>query len=292
MVAEARAKDGRSPVNEQTLISLQHSGLSQSSLWTAGAEDLEGIASIGGFALVDRTPESLPSPADVVEVNLVVAPSARGRGVGRALAGAVLDAFPGVRMQAWSHGNHPGAGALAASLGFDRVRDLWLMRREAQADLPPAQIPEHVVLRTFRPDGDAEAFLALNAAAFADHPEQGSMDREDLERRMAEAWFDPGGFFVAEREGSDPAELLGFHWTRVHDGRPSYGEVYVVGVSPAAQGTGLGKALTLVGLRHLRDRGVPEVVLFVDSDNAPAVALYQRLGFTHAPEDTGVMYAR
>jgi mycothiol synthase len=76
----------------------------------------------------------------------------------------------------------------------------------------------------------------------------------------------------------------------VHDDR--VGEVYVVGISPQAQGRGLGKALTLTGLHHLRDRGMREVILYVEADNAPAIAVYSGLGFTHADEDTDVQYAR
>ena len=165
--------------------------------------------------------------------------------------------------------------------------------------LPPVTPAEGVVVRTFRRGQDEEAFLAINAEAFADHPEQGSMSRADLEQRMAEPWFDPEGLFLAEpadapaneaNEFIDSPSLLGFHWTKVHDDR--VGEVYVVGISPQAQGRGLGKALTLTGLHHLRDRGVREVILYVEADNAPAIAVYSGLGFTHADEDTDVQYAR
>ena len=38
--------------------------------------------------------------------------------------------------------------------------------------------------------------------------------------------------------------------------------------------------------------GLDEVLLYVESDNAPAVQLYERLGFTHAASDTHVMYER
>jgi mycothiol synthase len=78
----------------------------------------------------------------------------------------------------------------------------------------------------------------------------------------------------------------------VHDETPAFGEVYVVGVSPRAQGGGLGKRLTLTGLHHLAGLGLDEVILYVEADNAPAVAVYERLGFGHAPEDTHVQYAR
>ena len=197
-------------------------------------------------------------------------------------------------LTAWSHGNHPGAARLAAALGFDRVRDLWVMRRPLSPShpLPPVEPAGGIDVRAFRPGQDEEAFLALNAEAFAGHPEQGAMTRADLDERMAEPWFDPAGFFVAEdadaphgetAEAVESPSLLGFHWTKVHrDEDPPVGEVYVVGISPAAQGRGLGKLLTLTGLHHLRDQGLAEVLLYVEADNAPAIAVYSGLGFTHA----------
>jgi mycothiol synthase len=277
VTAEASAADGRSPLNEAALLSLRHEGLTASSLWVAGLPGEE----ISGFALADAA----------LEVNLVVAPSARGERIGHDLATEVLDAFPDADISAWSHGNHPAAAALAKSLGFDRVRDLWVMRRSLVEPLPDVVAPAASVVRTFEQGRDEEAFLTVNAAAFAHHPEQGRMTRADLEQRMAEDWFDASGFFVAVA-ADDEQRMLGFHWTKVHAGDPSYGEVYVVGVSPDAQGMGLGKVLTLTGLHHLRSLGLGEVILYVESDNAAAVAVYEGLGFTHADADTDVMYRR
>ena len=330
-VATAAAEaDGVEPLDEAALLELRHHGLADGALWVAGSAEPGGrdgqsagsaaepggpAAGVDGFAWVHGD-----------AVDLVVAPAARGRGVGAALAGAVAAALPGVELTAWSHGNHPAAARLAERLGWERVRDLWVMRRPL-TDLPPlddaAQVARGagLAVRPFRPGQDEEAFLALNAEAFAGHPEQGRMTREDLERRMAEPWFDAAGFFVAERAGESDAEsgaaaaggaavgggerpaggapeggpggaggLLGFHWTKVHDADPPVGEVYVVGVSPGAQGTGLGRLLTLTGLHHLAGLKLVEVLLYVESDNAAGVATYSGLGFTHAPEDTHVMY--
>lgn len=207
---------------------------------------------------------------------LAVHPELRRRGLGGRLAEAVLaELAPAKAVDCWAHGGHPGAARLAERFGGVLVRELRQMRRPAGQEVPEPVLPEGVELRTFRPGEDERAWLALNALAFAHHPEQGAWTEADLADRLAEPWFDPAGFFLAVRDG----EPVGFHWTKVHpDG---LGEVYVVGVAPGEQGSGLGRALTAAGLRHLiRDRGVPAVLLYVDADNPAAVRVYERLGFT------------
>ena len=305
-LAAATATDGSSPLDEAALLSLRHSGLANSALWVAELSDAElsnaelsdaeaaraphaPDNSVAGFALADAPPGS----SGDVEVNLVVTSSSRGRGVGHALAATVLDACPGANISAWSHGNHPAATALASDLGFERIRDLWVMRRSFDDPLPEVTVPASSVVRPFEPGRDEQAFLEVNAAAFAHHPEQGDMTRADLDQRMVEDWFDSAGFFLAQSTAQgEGGRLLGFHWTKVHRDDPPHGEVYVVGVSPGAQGMGLGKVLTLTGLHHLRSLGLGEVILHVEADNDAAVGVYRGLGFTHADEDTHVMYAR
>ncbi|RKE20555.1 mycothiol synthase [Streptomyces sp. TLI_171] len=214
-------------------------------------------------------------------VELTVAPDARGRGLGGALVRAVLDGADGT-LDFWAHGGLPAARHLAQVHGAALVRELRQMRRTAAAPDAVA-LPAGVELRTFEPGRDEEAWLALNALAFSHHPEQGSWTGRDLADRIAEPWFDPKGFFLAERDG----RLVGFHWTKVQpDG---LGEVYVVGVDPAEQGNGLGKALTAAGLRYLiLERGLPTVMLYVDADNGAAVRVYERLGF--AVHEVDLMY--
>ncbi len=213
----------------------------------------------------------------------VVHPAHRRRGYGAHLIEAVLaEASPKLRI--WSHGDHPAAVRIAGKLRLDRVRELLKMRLDAAAPLPGPAWPDGVAVRTFVPGADEAAVIAVNGRAFDWHPEQSQLTVDELVATEGESWFDPAGFFLATRDD----EVVGFHWTKVHPG--DLGEVYVVGVDPAAQGGGLGKALTLAGLHHLRDKGLGDTILYVESDNAAAVAVYTRLGFTVA--ETDVAYQR
>ena len=187
------------------------------------------------------------------------------------------------RLVVWSHGKHSPVAAVAVARGYIKHRTLWQLRRRLD-DLPHQPVPSGVTLRSFVPGQDEDAWLAVNAAAFADHAEQGRWTRADIETREAESWFDPAGFLLAERDGT----LVGFHWTKVH--RDGTGEVYVLGVSPTAQGGGLGLSLLSAGLEYLAARGIDEVLLYVDDDNPAALALYLRYGFTMY--DLDVQYAR
>ena len=177
-----------------------------------------------------------------------------------------------------SHGGKSAARHLAQVLGLSLFRELRQLRRPlAGSVIAEPTLPPGVTIRTFVPGEDDAAWLAVNRAAFAHHPEQGSLTQRDLDDRKAEPWFDPKGFFLAERDG----ELVGFHWTKVH-AEEQIGEVYVVGILPDAQGGGLGKALTAIGLRHLAAQALPTAMLYVDADNVAALKVYERMGFvTH-----------
>jgi mycothiol synthase len=280
LVRAATKADGVSPLNEQAIFDLRAGAPSATHVLAleVGSEHDELV----GYAFVD-----VGDPTQDATAELVVHPTARCRGIGRQLVSAAVKVAQPARLRLWAHGGHPGAAAMAAHSGFTRVRDLWQMRRSLELPLPEVATPEGITIRTFEPGVDESRWLAVNARAFAEHPEQGEITRADLDARMAEPWFDPAGFFLAERAG----ELLGFHWTKVHGSGPAaLGEVYVVGVDPSAQGLGLGTVLTLAGLRHLASLGLSTVLLYVESDNAAAIKVYQRLGFAH--HSTDVMYLR
>ncbi|MFI9153080.1 mycothiol synthase [Streptomyces sp. NPDC053367] len=265
LLAEAARGDGQQAVSEQGRLQLRggaREGVSHLLLTLDGQ--------LVGYAQLEDT-----DPVEAPAAELVVHPAHRGHGHGRALGSALL-AATGKRLRVWAHGGHPAARHLAQVLGLTLFRELRQMRRPlAGLELPEPVLPEDVTVRTFIPGQDDAAWLAVNAAAFAHHPEQGSLTQRDLDDRKAEPWFDPAGFFLAFRGD----RLVGFHWTKVH-AEEQLGEVYVVGVSPDAQGGGLGKALTTIGLNHLAAQTLPTAMLYVDADNKAAVAVYEGLGFT------------
>ncbi|MFB8760253.1 mycothiol synthase [Streptomyces sp. NPDC059852] len=280
LLAEAARVDGQQAVSEQGRLQLRHGVSAGDGGGRAGVSHLLLTADgqLVGYAQLEDT-----DPVEAPAAELVVHPSHRGHGHGRALGTALL-AASGKRLRVWAHGGHSAARHLAQVLGLTLFRELRQMRMPLTGlELPEPVLPEGVTIRTFVPGQDDAAWLAVNAAAFAHHPEQGSLTQRDLDDRKAEPWFDPAGFFLAERDG----ELVGFHWTKVH-AEERLGEVYVVGVRPGAQGGGLGKALTTVGLRHLAAQGMPTAMLYVDADNKAAVSVYERLGFT--TYETDLMY--
>ncbi len=290
LVQRAAEEDGVSPLSEHVMLHLRYGGDPR-----AKNVLLFDHGTLAGYGHLDPT-DPVEGPAG----EMVIHPDARRRGLGLRLGQAlVAEAGPALRL--WAHGELPAAARLAAAAGLTRSRALWQMRRSLQTRIGRPLLAPGVSVRTFVVGQDEDAWVSLNHRAFARHPEQGAWTREDLELREREPWFDADGFFLAERD----AQLVGFHWTKIHGGTASehnnegqaqgghghepIGEVYVVGVDPAARGTGLGRTLTLIGLRYLRGKGLSQVMLYVDETNAGAIGLYESLGFTHW--DTDVMFA-
>jgi len=318
LVSAATVADGVAPLSEHVMLHLRYDSADIAGTGIAGTGIAGGDPAaagrsgagrdfvvsadgeIAGYAYLDP-----PSADGEVTGELVIHPDRRRQGLGRALTGELIPVAGGHVLRVWAHGDLPAAAALARAAGFERFRALWQMRRSLREPLDRPVLPAGRTLRTFVPGRDEDDWLSLNGRAFAKHPEQGGWTRHDLELREREPWFDPAGFFIAEHDGL----MAGFHWTKVHspasgeaagvrgDGSPgerkseqSLGEVYVVGVDPAEQGSGLGRALTLAGLRHLQDVGIAQAMLYVDEDNVPAIRMYEALGFTRARVDA--MYRR
>jgi len=275
LVSDAGRADGVAPVGEQVLRDLDGRRTEHLIVRVAGEESVIGYLNLapgtaGGEAVAE----------------LVVSPAARRTGIGTAMMRAAMERTGG-RVRFWAHGTMPAARKTARAMSLVAVRELTEMRRPLHP-LPETTVPQGVLISTYTGNEDHAELLRVNNAAFSWHPEQGGWTEADLAERLTAPWFDPAGLLLAYDKTT--RSLLGFHWTKVHSDR--LGEVYVLGVDPAAQGRGLGRVLTVAGLNHLagRVRVDPEVMLYVESDNAAALTTYRGLGFEVAGVDTA--YAR
>jgi mycothiol synthase len=294
LVSAATEFDGVAPVGEQVLRELGHDRTEH--LLVTDAQPGGTADTVVGYLNLSNLSPLGDGAAGMAE--LVVHPQARRRGIGAAMGRAALARTNG-HNQFWAHGTLEPARATASALDLVVVRELVQMRRSLR-DIPePVGTVPGVRIRTYTGAADDAELMRVNNVAFAAHPEQGGWTAADLAERRNEPWFDPAGLFLAygDSESDHPDRLLGFHWTKVHPDEPGLGEVYVVGVDPSAQGRGLGRTLTAIGVawlaRRLADPASPAgtplgptVLLYVESDNVAALRTYRSLGFTTYGVDT------
>ena len=281
LVHAASHIDGVQPLSDHALLHVRNSGSGVTHVLLWAGPDLVGYAHLDNSDAISGA-----------QAELAVAPKHRAAGHGRALVRTLLDNSSDGRLRLWAHGELPVAQRLAEGMGFRRARVLALMGRPIDPSTGPVELPPGMTMRSFVPGRDELALLAVNNAAFAGHPDQGEWELADIQGREREPWFEPAGLLLLERD----SELVGFVWTKVHGAHGTghahdpVGEIYVLGVAPAAHRGGLGKTLVAAGLAHLATHGLPDVILYVDESNAPALGLYEGLGFTRRGVD--VLFAK
>jgi len=298
LVSAATEFDGVAPVGEQVLRELGHDRTEHLLV----TDSQSGATKDSGNTIVGYLNLSPPRDGEAAMAELVVHPQTRRRGIGAAMGRAAVTKTHG-HNQFWAHGTLEPARATASALDLVPVRELVQMRRSLRDNPDPVAGLPGVRIRTYAGTADDAELLRVNNAAFATHPEQGGWTAAELAERRTEPWFDPTGLFLAfDDSASDhPDRLLGFHWTKVHLDQPALGEVYIVGVDPSAQGRGLGRTLTSIGIAWLARRLAdpksaadpspessiaPTVLLYVELDNVAARRTYQGLGFSTYGVDT------
>lgn len=234
----------------------------------------------------DASVAAVTFPSDSFELpHRQLAVAARDAATAPVLEATILGALDATAdpTTAWLPGSDDRIVGALEALGFGIARRQFQMRVALPVD--PPVIPDGIAVRSFALGRDEEAWLRVNNRAFLNHPDQGGWIRAQLDRRMAEPWFDAAGFLLAVADET----LVGFCWTKVHPGPEPVGEIFVIGVDPDAHGRGLGRMLVAAGLDHLvRARDCSTALLYVAESNAPAVALYRSFGFVVARTDTAL----
>lgn len=256
--------DGHAPIGEHKYLDLLHADPARQT----------GVVGQVDGAVVAYVAIAETADPETVALELAVHPLHRSGPVLDLLLGAAFEqAFGARRVRVWVF--QPSLAAALERAGFEPERELRQLRRPLPVSERP-DFPSSVEIRSFEVGADEEAWLAVNNAAFAGHPENGAWTRGILADRMSQPWFHPAALRMAWLEDS----LLGFCWTKLHPA--AIGEIYVLAVSPRAprMGKSLGRALALDGLGHLAaEDGAQTAMLYVDAENRRALSLYNRLGF-------------
>jgi mycothiol synthase len=274
--------DGTPPIAEHILLHLRYGGDKADSHLLVEKDN-----QVIGYAHLDQT-DLVAGPS----VELVVDPSYRGAGVGKALLSEAIK-ICGKTSRLWVHGEQEAAHSLATSFNFEKIRTVLQMSKSLTDIQPLPAIDKEIIIRSFLPGIDSDAWLELNNKVFKDHPEQGGWQLSDLNHRLSEEWFDEKGFFIVEKN----KQVIASTWTKVHgehshdhDGEashahPAIGEIYITAVDPEYAGLGIGKALTITALNYLKYQGLTDAMLYVDFDNKAALNLYDSLGFKLSSKD-------
>ena len=275
--------DGTPPIAEHILLHLRYGGDKADSHLLVEKDN-----QVIGYAHLDQT-DLVAGPS----VELVVDPSYRGAGVGKALLSEAIK-ICGKSLRLWVHGESEVAHNLASSFNFEKIRAVLQMSKSLSDIQQLPAIDQEIKIRSFLRGIDSDAWLDLNNKVFKDHPEQGGWQLSDLNHRLSEEWFDEKGFFIVEKN----KQVIGSTWTKVHGehshhhdseenshAHPAIGEIYITAVDPAYAGLGIGKALTITALNYLKYQGLREAMLYVDFDNKTALYLYKSLGFKTVSSD-------
>ena len=223
-----------------------------------------------------------PSPSGRARGHLLVHPDARGQGIGRALYTRfeqdVLPRQPAVLTFSPPQGAHL-LRAFLERRGYAAERAFWQMRLPAEVTVALAPLAAGVTLRTFVPGQDEPLLMAIRNATFAGHYDYTPRTLAEIVYQTTQPHVRPEGilfaFYGGEIAGFCRAEVLPDDPARPGD---AVGIIQNVGVLPAYRRLGLGRALLSRGVAYLRGQ-VSLVDLYVEGENAGALALYESLGF-------------
>jgi len=220
-----------------------------------------------------------------------VDPAFRRRGIGTALMRWALaharvrasreDPLTPVDVRAFSEESETGYRALLAAHGLEPVRHFFLMLRTGLGDIPDAPLPEGIEIRPVTEDQWRRIFDAENEA-FRDHWGHREAGEIAYKATFERAELDTDLWVVAW-DGDEVAGVVqNWIWPEENERLGvKRGWLEHISVRRPWRRRGLARAITAASLVKLRERGLEESMLGVDSENPNgALGLYEGLGFT------------
>jgi ribosomal protein S18 acetylase RimI-like enzyme len=152
--------------------------------------------------------------------------------------------------------------------------DLRLVHSLAQP-LPPVSLPAGFSLSLGVKQAEFDAYQELHQAVF-----DGMSMSMDYHQSSA---YQPELDLIAVRPTGQFGAFCQCELKQVTDSQGEHfvGEVGVIGTRPELQRQGLGRALLLIGLRQMQERGATSAFLETSESNVPAQHLFTSVGFTH-----------
>lgn len=221
-----------------------------------------------GYALIDP----LPGLPGVYDLTGGIIPPRQRQGAGTRLLESVITAAGQMGVSQFScrvEDLSTGAAVFLARRGFYREHEECLLERSGLGDLPLLAADPGSRIITY-PRGQAIAeFRRLYDLSFGGTRWAQPYTTDEVEASLAQ----PEDLMFLERDGA----AIGIAWLEpMGDGR---GRIEPIGIDRAYQGQGYGRKLLLAALHELRRRGANLVEIGLWRDNAPAMHLYQSLGF-------------
>lgn len=226
------------------------------------------------------------------QVSGYVHPDRQRRGIGRAIldweeARAISHATASptdkpLVLASWSPERRVAKQALLTGAGYEVVRWFFDMRRPTLDDIEVPPMPEGLEVRPIGHDrASLRRLFDADAEAFQDHWGGFAADDAEFQMWVGEPTFDPSLFVVAW----DGDEMAGAVINAIYaEDNAAFdrrrGWLDSVFVRRPWRRRGLAGALVARSLVVLRERGMNEAMLGVDSDNPTgALGVYERAGF-------------
>lgn len=244
----------------------------------------------GGMVGMTSVERVIRDGQPVYEMWGVVLPEVRRRGLGTALLRWTLERVrqrsavedPGVDVSVAGDAEEQEIAhrALLVRAGFEPVRHFFLMRRPTLDGIPDAPLPDGLELRRVTEEA-RRAIVVAEFEAFQDHWGNRELTEESISLTLSRPELDTDLWVVAWDGDQVAGVVENWIWAAENEGLGvKRGWLERISVRRPWRRRGLARAITAASLHRLRDAGMDEAMLGVDSENANgALGLYEGLGF-------------